>query len=55
MDFSQNKFRPRRKEDVRNDIEKYQGETEEILEILRNYRDTNGEAGLFLNINLAVC
>ena len=47
-DFSSNKFRPKRKENVQQEIEKYQSENEQLIETLRNFKDTHSEMGVII-------
>jgi chromosome segregation ATPase len=42
-DFKDNKFKPRRKNDLIKEIEKFKNETELVLNILKNFKDTHPE------------
>lgn len=42
-DFKTNKFRPRRKEDVEREIAKYAQENENLINVLKNFKDTHPE------------
>ena len=47
-DFSSNKFRPKRKENIQQEIDKYQSENEQLIETLRNFKDTHSEMGVII-------
>jgi len=42
-DFSSNRFRPRKKDDILREITKIKTETEQVIDILKNFRDTHPE------------
>jgi chromosome segregation ATPase len=48
-EFKESKIKLKRKEEVIKEIEKSRTETQQIIEILRNYRDTHPEAMEFIN------
>ena len=45
-DFS--KIRPKRKENVQQEIEKYQSENEQLIGTLSNFKDTHSEMGVII-------
>jgi chromosome segregation ATPase len=47
-DFSNNKFKPKRRDNVQKEIEKYQNENEQLIETLRNFKDTHSEMGVII-------
>ncbi len=42
-DYSANRFRPRKKDDIIRDVMKVKTETEQVIDILKNFRDTHPE------------
>jgi hypothetical protein len=53
-EFKANKLKLRRKDDVIKDIQKSKAETQQIVEILKNYRDTHPETSDYINQLLAI-
>jgi chromosome segregation ATPase len=48
-DFTNNRFRPKKKDDILREIMKISTETEQVIDILKNFKDTHPEWGNIIN------
>jgi chromosome segregation ATPase len=48
-DYTNNRFRPKKKDDILREITKISTETEQVIDILKNFKDTHPEWGNIIN------